>query len=63
VPDARSLVAERDLNVYSHLFADDLGTLGERLYDAKIKSGADQVRTSSPVIMLPNGRPGDRDAV
>jgi integrase len=51
------------LDVYSHLFADDLDTVADRLHEAKIKAGADQVRTGSPVIMLPTIEAGDRDAV
>lgn len=51
------------LNVYAHLFADDLDTLADRLHEAKINSRADQVRTCDPVIMLPSVRTGDRHAV
>ncbi len=51
------------LDVYSHLFADDLDTVAERLHAAKIKSDADHVRTGEPVIMLPARRAGDRCAV
>jgi integrase len=51
------------LDVYSHLFADDLDTVAERLHAAKIKSRADQVRTGEPIVMLPARRAGDRDAV
>jgi integrase len=40
------------LNVYSHLFADDLDTVADRLNTAKINSSADQVRTGDRVIML-----------
>lgn len=50
------------LDVYSHLFADDLDTVADRLHDAKIKSAADQVRTNRSVIMLPGQQAGDRDA-
>ncbi|HEX8518378.1 MAG TPA: tyrosine-type recombinase/integrase, partial [Pseudonocardia sp.] len=38
------------LNVYAHLFADDLDTLAQRLHEAKIEAGADQVRTESTTI-------------
>lgn len=51
------------LDVYSHLFADDLDTVADRLNEAKIKSDADQVRTGDPVIMLRRSQDGDRDAV
>lgn len=51
------------LNVYSHLFADDLDTLADRLHDAKIKSGADQVRIGGPVIMLPGADAGGRHVI
>ena len=51
------------LRVYAHLFADDLDTLAERLHTAKINSGADQVRTTAPVIMLTGGSTRDRNAV
>lgn len=51
------------LNVYSHLFADDLDTVADRLHQAKINAGADQARTGSPVIMLPGLGASDRDAV
>lgn len=51
------------LNVYAHLFADDLDTLADRLHDAKISSAADQVRTDSPVILLSERTAGDRNAV
>lgn len=51
------------LTVYAHLFADDLDTVADRLHEAKIKSGADQVRTDAPVIMLPTEPMGDRHAV
>ena len=50
------------LNVYSHLFADDLDTVADRLHQAKINSDADQVRTGRPVSVLPI-KAGDRDAV
>jgi integrase len=51
------------LDVYSHLFADDLDTVAARLHEAKIKSRADQVRTGEPLIKLPTGKAGDRSAV
>ncbi|GAA1251737.1 hypothetical protein GCM10009609_13830 [Pseudonocardia aurantiaca] len=51
------------LNVYSHLFADDLDTVADRLHQAKINSDADQVRTGRPVSVLPTIKAGDRDAV
>ena len=51
------------LDVYSHLFADDLDAVADRLHEAKIKAGADKVRTGASVIMLSQGRAGDRDAV
>lgn len=41
------------LDVYSHLFADDLDAVADRLNEAKIKAGADQVRTRSSVTALP----------
>jgi integrase len=40
------------LNVYAHLFSDDLDTLAERLNEAKINGAADQVRTAMPVTAL-----------
>jgi hypothetical protein len=46
------------LIVYGHLFADDLDTLAHRLQDAKIKPGADRVRTEAPVNMLPGAAAG-----
>lgn len=51
------------LDVYSHLFADDLDTVADRLNTAKINAGADQVRTPTPVIMLPSDRAGGGHAV
>ncbi|MBP2365039.1 tyrosine-type recombinase/integrase [Pseudonocardia parietis] len=51
------------LDVYSHLFADDLDTVADRLHEAKINSGADQMRTSGQVILLTKEQGGDRDAV
>lgn len=41
------------LNVYSHLFADDLDTLADRLHEARSAAGADQMRTEAQVISLP----------
>ncbi|WP_232021315.1 MULTISPECIES: tyrosine-type recombinase/integrase [Pseudonocardia] len=41
------------LRTYSHLFADDLDTVADRLQEAKIKADADQVRTDRPVSDLP----------
>jgi integrase len=40
------------LDVYAHLFSDDLDTLADRLHHAKIKSAADQVRTGGQVTAL-----------
>jgi integrase len=51
------------LKVYSKWFADDLDTVADRLHEAKIKAGADQVRTGRPVIMLPTTKAGNQDAV
>lgn len=51
------------LNVYSHLFADDLDTVADRLHAAKINSNADQVRTGGPVIMLREGSEDGRHVV
>ncbi|MDB5288744.1 MAG: hypothetical protein JWR05_3693 [Mucilaginibacter sp.] len=44
------------LKVYAQLFEDDLDALADRLHEAKIKSGADQVRTGRSVIMLAGDR-------
>jgi hypothetical protein len=51
------------LDVYAHLFADDLDVLASRLHDAKIKSDADQVRTSGRVTALPSITRDGRHAV
>lgn len=51
------------LRVYAHLFADDLDTLADRLHEAKVNSGADQVRTAAPVIQLTTDPMSDQDAV
>jgi integrase len=40
------------LDVYSHLFADDLDTVADRLDKAKIKAAADLARTGDRVIKL-----------
>lgn len=40
------------LDVYSHLFADDLDAVADRLHDAKIRSDADSMRTEAKVIKL-----------
>jgi hypothetical protein len=50
------------LDVYSHLFADDLDIAAERLHTAKINSGADRVRTDGQLIKLQTISEIDRDA-
>jgi integrase len=40
------------LDVYSHLFADDLDTVADRLNQAKINAAADQVRIGRPITAL-----------
>lgn len=49
------------LDVYSHLFADDLDVIADRLDAAR--AGADLVRTERPVSVLPTAGEGVRDAV
>jgi hypothetical protein len=51
------------LDAFSHLFADDLDTVAERLHTAKLSADADLVRTGGAVIVLPTIEAGDRDAV
>lgn len=51
------------LDVYSHLFADDLDTVADRLNEAKIKAGADPVRTYASVIKLSQADREARNAV
>lgn len=51
------------LNVYAHLFADDLDAVADRLHQAKINANAGQARTGRPVTMLPRAGASDRDAV
>ena len=51
------------LNVYSHLFADDLDTVADRLHAAKIKSRCGPDADRGAVIVLPDEYRRDRDAV
>lgn len=51
------------LDVYSHLFADDLDVVADRLNDARTKAAADQVRTNRPVSSLPTISQEAADAV
>lgn len=53
------------LDVYSHLFTDDLDTVADRLSTAKINAAADQVRTNRPVTVLwtITGKAGNAEGV
>lgn len=51
------------LNVYGHLWSSDLDDLMDRVQDAKIKAGADQVRTGGDLIRLSDRQESDRNAV
>jgi len=51
------------LDVYSHLFPDDLDTVAERMHEAKIISDADQMRTERRVVAFPTSEAGDRHVV
>jgi integrase len=55
--------AKVTLDVYAHLFADDLDTVADRLHEARARASADQMRTSRPMIFAEDRFAGGQHAV